>query len=1039
MLKKGKFSVFKIWLVCLLLASISNCVLAQLSIPRSYEEQIYAEGKELYDDATYGHARDRFEAFLSIPADDRSPAWQSHQVSAKLYAALCSFWLEEDQAEHALVRLIYAYRPDPLVYIAAKEVGNKYYNKKRYREAISYYDLVELDKVDQDLRAEVAFKKGYCHFVRKEFDLAANHLTQAAAFRTIYYFPSNYYLGMTSFFKEDYDRAGHYFEKVSPSQTYKTYVPYYLTQIYFSQGKYQQVVAYGNRQLNTIEVQKSAEIKNLIGRSYYELGDETNALKFLREIEKSEIDFTTSDHYQMGYLSYKEAAYDDAILHLKDVASLNDETGHQANYYLAHAYLNKGNKEAARSAFANVKRRTENQALKDEAAYNYGLLSAELNHDREAVNALMEINAGSTYYASAQEALAKLFLRTNDYDNAITILNDLDKSNPILKEAYQKVTFYKAKQLIQANDFPGALTLMDKSLSYAVDANIHAETQYTKGITLHKLKRYGESITSLNAHKTLQANRQDETTYIAPYIQGYNYLKQNKYAEAKAHFAAAVEQIDQNKNSITSTYILTNILSDALVRLGDCEFHFNNYDAAQTKYNRAYQMTSSSYIYAYYQSGIIYGLKGDPIQQIVILEDLHKQYPTSALADDALAESSRTYLTLGKYDQAATPLLALVDEYPQSDLLTPSYLMLGLISYNKGATEQAVTFYKKVFKYNPSPTERQDALEALQEIYINDLKDPDEYLAFIANISGGKIEDGVRDSLNYKTAYRSYVNGDYQTAAQGLSKYLTNFSDGIYHVEAHYFRGECAAIEKDYSNAYRDYTYVVDQGPGQYYEKSLRKSALISYNELRNFEKAYEYFNRWSELNIAANQKIEAWLGAMRSAHRIGKRDETLRLGQLIQDHPESTSSDRLATDYYLARILYDDNRMNEALLPLNRLSKQSQDEFAAEARYLIANIYTQRKEFKIAEEMCRLAIKENTNYPYWVAKSIILLSDVLVAQGDKFNAKAALEAVIDNFTEDVVLVNVARSKLKIIESSEPTETQNIGNSNKDLIQLEDE
>lgn len=46
-------------------------------------------------------------------------------------------------------------------------------------------------------------------------------------------------------------------------------------------------------------------------------------------------------------------------------------------------------------------------------------------------------------------------------------------------------------------------------------------------------------------------------------------------------------------------------------------------------------------------------------------------------------------------------------------------------------------------------------------------------------------------------------------------------------------------------------------------------------------------------------------------------------------------------------------------------------------------------------------ASAKNSAYPYWVAKGLILLSDISMQKNDIFNAKAALEAVQENFRED--------------------------------------
>ena len=91
--------------------------------------------------------------------------------------------------------------------------------------------------------------------------------------------------------------------------------------------------------------------------------------------------------------------------------------------------------------------------------------------------------------------------------------------------------------------------------------------------------------------------------------------------------------------------------------------------------------------------------------------------------------------------------------------------------------------------------------------------------------------------------------------------------------------------------------------------------------------------------------------------------------------------------------------------------------EIAAEARYLIAEIFFLQGEANIALDMCMKAHKESAGQEYWIAKSIILLSDILSQQGELLNSKAALEAVVESYTESPELVNVAKSRLTIINT----------------------
>lgn len=94
-------------------------------------------------------------------------------------------------------------------------------------------------------------------------------------------------------------------------------------------------------------------------------------------------------------------------------------------------------------------------------------------------------------------------------------------------------------------------------------------------------------------------------------------------------------------------------------------------------------------------------------------------------------------------------------------------------------------------------------------------------------------------------------------------------------------------------------------------------------------------------------------------------------------------------------------------------------NEQTAEARYLLAEMDFRDGKLDESEAACRNAFGESAAYPFWVAKSLILLSDVLVKKEDLFNAKAALEAVVENFTEDEALVAEAQAKIKAIEQIE--------------------
>jgi TolA-binding protein len=101
----------------------------------------------------------------------------------------------------------------------------------------------------------------------------------------------------------------------------------------------------------------------------------------------------------------------------------------------------------------------------------------------------------------------------------------------------------------------------------------------------------------------------------------------------------------------------------------------------------------------------------------------------------------------------------------------------------------------------------------------------------------------------------------------------------------------------------------------------------------------------------------------------------------------------------------------------LNTLNT-AQDEYGAEAKYRLAEIFYQQKEYKqMYETLVSLKI-DFASYDNWVGKAFLLLSDYFIAVNDPFNAKATLQSLIDDFPLEPVKEE-ARRKLKEIDDAE--------------------
>lgn len=992
-------------------------IFAQQTTVFTEANQAYKRGMAFYDQGLFANAQDEFENAVTLLLPVNEDESELLRTKSELYYAKTAVELNQPDGEKLILDFIRRYSPDPIANQALIDLADYYYKAKDYDKAIEYYSKVPINSMPREQRAEAKFKLGYSFFVKKQFANAKNNFRDIKDIQGDYYYPTNYYLGLCYFFEGDYDNAIRSLRISEGDAAYKSRIPYYITQIYFAERRYDELIAYGEPKLNERGVQNDKEIRQLIGQSYFEKGNYEKAVGYLEYYAERTGRMREEEFYQLGYAQYQTGAYQKAIGNFEELSTVDSKLAQYAMYYLADCYLKLNQKASARTAFATAKRMEYDKAIQEEALYNYAKLSYELKDPREAIASLQDIPPTSRYYNEAQALMSEIFLTYRDYQQALRILEGMTNKTPQLRESYQKVAYFRGLQLLRENDIEGAKVHLAKSLQDPVDTKTRALAIYWQGDIAQREKDYAGSIRYMTQYLTLAkslSNMPDEASlFTANYVQGYNYLKQENYTAALGFFQESVTGIKRNLNFIASTTVKNDILGDATVRAGDCYFKRNQYAQAVQYYDEAIDRKYSGFVYALYQKAIIEGLQKNTTEKILALEQIANQYPNSEFADDALLQLGMTYQQIGQSNQAIPPLRKLITDYKgKTPLINQALIRLGLITYNQNNAEGAINYYKQIFSNNPTPEEASLALAALEEIYVDDLGRADDYFAFLETIPGYKVDNIARDSVNFKVAEVQYQNGNYERAADLFTDYIRKYPNGRYLLDAHYERGESYAVLKRYDSALADYEFVVDRGQSRYYAKALEKGAIIAYNYSQDFAKAY---NLYSKLEVAATStdlRFEAQLGALRSAYRTGNSQAVYELANKVANNPSANQGQIATANFYLGKVAFDRKDYDNALTAFQRVLTQSDNEQTAEARYLIAYIYYLKRDLDRAQQICINANKESSAYPYWVAKSVILLSDILKEKGDLYNARAALEALLENYEGDQTLIQEAQTKL---------------------------
>ena len=431
-------------------------------------------------------------------------------------------------------------------------------------------------------------------------------------------------------------------------------------------------------------------------------------------------------------------------------------------------------------------------------------------------------------------------------------------------------------------------------------------------------------------------------------------------------------------------------------------------------------------------------MSGRPYEKIITLEEILEDFPESEYVDDALFQLGDVYLSLGNTDSASSTFTDLIEtHYGRSPLVNAAFLKKGLISYNKGDMSEALKFYKRIFVNNPAPKELQAALLAIEEIYIVDLKKGDDYFAFLDSIPEYKITDFEKDSFSYVIAENQFSNSNYEGAVDGFTSYLNKFATGTHKLDAHYIRGESLSILNRYGAANADYEAVIKEGFSNYYESALRKAAIINYNHIQDFKQSYKFYDILSRVSQSQEITYEAQLGALRSAFRIQKDDAVLTYGTQVYGSPYNTNNEKLSARYYVAKVSYKKGMKDQALIAFDEVGRNATNNQGAESRYMTSKIFYENNQMELAEVAINSANEKNSAYANWVAKGLLLLSDIYIKNGDIFNARAATEAVVENFSSDKDLLSEANQKLNKIKTLEKNQSRIKTKSNSDQLELD--
>lgn len=871
--------------------------------------------------------------------------------------------------------------------------GSVYFQKNDYQLAEYWLKQSDINLLSEPEQADFAHRMGIINLHADRDEEAFRLFSSLNRYSEKYKNTSEYYLAYLAYKKKDYDHALSRFSLLKNNPEFKPEVRYYITQIYFAQKNYTQAIQEGIKLLNEYpENAYNPEMEKIVGASYYYEDNYAKAIQYLKSYIAKGKPVHETDYYMLGLSYYNLNNYDKAAEYLSKSNPADNLMGQSVYLYLGQSYLKVNDKTNALRAFESASRMDFDASAKEAALYNYAMLLHQnsVSGFGESVTVLenfVNTYPHSIYTEKVNSALVNIYLTTKNYDVALLSIAKIKNPGQKILEAKQKIYYYLGTVEFANGRYNQAINYFTEAIAagnYAM--NEKEQAIYWRGESYYRKNDYALAVNDYQAFLNTN-NKTGNLTALANYNLGYCAIKQEQYSKAEAFFKTFINKENNNKNA----------LADAYSRLGDCYFNTRQFREAESAYNQAINTMPSASDYALFQKGYAMGLQKDYKGKIAQMDELIQIFPQSPYLTDAIYEKGRALVLLNNNTAAIETYQILLNKYPNSNQARKAGLQTGLLYYNSNQPQQAATAYKQVIARYPGSEEAKVALQDLKSVYF-DMDNVNGYAEYIASLGGSvKFEASEQDSLTYRAAERFFLKKDIKQAQNALNNYLQSFPQGAFTTTAHYYLATIYYNQKEYAPAKKEYAKILEAGNTQFTEEAVGRIAELQYED-KEYEAALQSYERLQNIAESKTNRETGSLGMIRSAAQLKNHNAILNAAAVLLK--DKTLNPEIAAEakYYRAKAYLSLNEKSKAETDLEDLARDTRTAYGAESRYLLAQYYFDTNNATEAKIIIQDYIQQGTPYPYWLAKSFILLSDIYAAENDKLQARQYLESLQVNY-----------------------------------------
>lgn len=991
------------------LFSIVFCFVFQFStaqdlLSQKKSDRLYQSGIDLLARDEYGAARKAFEEFLGISSQQ-----DLRRSDAEYYQALCGLSLYNVDGEKLMGNFVAANRENPHASTANYDLGNFYYSDKNYSKAAFYFGRVEFASLSGEQQNNGRFRWGYSLFSQRKLKEALDEFNFIKTQGGQYGPAASYYSGFIEYSQGDYALALTDLTRAEQNPAYARIVPYHISAVYYKQKDYSGLLNYVSALKDFDKLSNHGEIALLSAEAHFKKDDFRNALTGYQQYMADKASADRGVLSRAGYSAYQTGDEKLALEYFKSAASDQDSVGFYSSYYLGAIYLKQNQKPLALTAFDNARKLKSDPRLSEESSFQCAKISYDLGRSDDAISEFekfMVAFPSSHYTTEVKELLSQAYVNANNYNKAIEYIESLPRRGPNIDRAYQKATYLKGADLFNRGDYAQAVRFFGRSLENPLDISLVADADFWSAEAYSIGKKYDQAIAGYEGIFSLSQYSNREVISRARYGLGYCYYNQQKYDKALLNF----KEFANLSSKANSNY------SDGILRLGDCFYISKNYSEALVNYKKAIALNSPDADYAHLQSGVILGIQHNYPEAAGELDLVIKNFPNSRYFDESVFERAQFFFEQGNYVGAVSEFGQIIGADKPSRFLPYAFQRRAAANYNLKEYSKTADDYIVLMDKFPTHSVTAGLLTPLQEA-LNLSGRSAEFDKYLAQFKASNPNAKGIESIEFEAAKNYYFNQDYPKAITSLTNYATAYPESARLQEANYYRAESMFRLNDFTNALASYYQIKTDNSFAFTNRVISRIAELEF-KAGHYDKAVPQFQRLAKIATSKKDQYNSWSGLMESYYLLTQYDSSDTYARLILEKGKVNAGAENKASLYLGKTAMArgdyETAKDEFLSTLNT----ARDEYGAEAKYLLAEIFYLNKDHKQCYETLISLNVDFVSYTDWVGKSYLLLADNYIAMGETFQAKGTLRSLIENFPTPQIK-ELATEKLKKLEEEE--------------------